>query len=431
MCRARCSRSARSRPRRRPDEPDPACCGGCRGGAGGHDRVGSAGAGGAGAGRSAGTAGGAGPGARRARADPAAAAQGWVATALERPLFRTDRRPPKGADEVARGGDEPLRLTGVITGPFGNRAIFRSGESAKPIVAEEKAQLNGFMVRSIEPGKAIIVETDGTAATSFRNRIVADACRSFRPVIVVTRICLRAARFSATERSSYVTAVAPATAASRLSLRFLSVSSRSMRAAWSSVSGSLSMEFLPSMCPHRTAEIFVEPSLALGQPLLPFMVAPQPVDLVAQTFERPGRKNIPLHKSDEHTLQNLPPLPMAPKVEGGTVRIGIRVQSLVGTDQYPVESDKNRSGARRSPVSGCSPPMQHPTDNRALLLARTQKAGWAETRPTCEPSLPCPPASDPPSLANWGDWSRSGHRVNSTTSSGELAGRGSRDHGAG
>ena len=89
----------------------------------------------------------------------------WVATALERPLFRQDRRPPKGADEVARGGNEPLRLTGVITGPFGNRAIFRSGDSAKPIVAEEKAQLNGFMVRSIEPGKAVIVETDGTVRT--------------------------------------------------------------------------------------------------------------------------------------------------------------------------------------------------------------------------------------------------------------------------
>lgn len=60
-------------------------------------------------------------------ADESDVMQGWVATALERPLFRQDRRPPKGADEVARGGNEPLRLTGVITGPFGNRAIFRSG----------------------------------------------------------------------------------------------------------------------------------------------------------------------------------------------------------------------------------------------------------------------------------------------------------------
>jgi hypothetical protein len=66
---------------------------------------------------------------------------------------------------VALKGDEPLRLTGVITGPFGNRANFRSGESAKPFVAEEKAQLNGFTVRSIEPGKAVIVDTDGAFRT--------------------------------------------------------------------------------------------------------------------------------------------------------------------------------------------------------------------------------------------------------------------------
>jgi hypothetical protein len=98
-------------------------------------------------------------------ADTSDVLQGWMATALGRPLFRQDRRPPKGADEVARGGNEPLRLTGVITGPFGNRAIFRSGENAKPIVAEEKAQLNGFMVRLIEPGKAVVVETDGNVRT--------------------------------------------------------------------------------------------------------------------------------------------------------------------------------------------------------------------------------------------------------------------------
>ena len=30
--------------------------------------------------------------------EPGDVLQGWVATALERPLFRTDRRPPKGAE---------------------------------------------------------------------------------------------------------------------------------------------------------------------------------------------------------------------------------------------------------------------------------------------------------------------------------------------
>jgi hypothetical protein len=57
--------------------------------------------------------------------------------------------------------------------------------------------------------------------------------------------------------------------------------------------------------------------------------------------------------------------------------------------------------------------------------------GWlGRDSPHMRTLPPLPPPSDPPSLANWGDSSRSGHRVNSTTSSGELAGRRSRDHGA-
>jgi hypothetical protein len=99
--------------------------------------------------------------------------QGWVNTALERPLFREDRRAVRASGEVARSNNEPLRLTGVITGPFGNRAIFLAAGSTKPIVAEQNAQLNGFVVRSIEPGKAVVVEPDGTERTltpSFANR---------------------------------------------------------------------------------------------------------------------------------------------------------------------------------------------------------------------------------------------------------------------
>jgi hypothetical protein len=88
--------------------------------------------------------------------------QGWVATALERPLFREDRRPVRTAGEPARAANGTLRLTGVITGPFGNRAIFQTPDSAKPVVAEEKANLNGFVVRSIVPGKVVVVEPGGT-----------------------------------------------------------------------------------------------------------------------------------------------------------------------------------------------------------------------------------------------------------------------------
>ncbi len=91
--------------------------------------------------------------------------QSWMATALARPLFREDRRPVRTAGDPARNGNEGLRLTGVITGPFGNRAIFQSGDAAKPIVAQEKALLNGFLVRSIEPGKAVIEEPGGNVRT--------------------------------------------------------------------------------------------------------------------------------------------------------------------------------------------------------------------------------------------------------------------------
>ena len=92
------------------------------------------------------------------------AVQGWVSTALGRPLFREDRRPPKGANEVALKADAPMRLTGVITGPFGNRAIFMSGENTTPVVAREGAHVGDFVVRSIEPDR-VVVELAGTVRT--------------------------------------------------------------------------------------------------------------------------------------------------------------------------------------------------------------------------------------------------------------------------
>ncbi len=83
-------------------------------------------------------------------------AQGWVGTALERPLFRGDRRPARAPDDLGPKADEPMRLTGVITGPFGNRAIFMSAKGAKPIVVGEGARVGNFVVRSIEPGRALV-----------------------------------------------------------------------------------------------------------------------------------------------------------------------------------------------------------------------------------------------------------------------------------
>jgi hypothetical protein len=90
--------------------------------------------------------------------------QGWVSTALARPLFREDRRPIRTSGDAEPNSDASMRLAGVITGPSGNRAIFMSGANAKPIVAKEGAHVGGFVVRSIEPGH-VIVEADGMVRT--------------------------------------------------------------------------------------------------------------------------------------------------------------------------------------------------------------------------------------------------------------------------
>jgi hypothetical protein len=90
--------------------------------------------------------------------------QDWVATALARPVFREDRRPARTADAAGPKGDAPARLAGVITGRFGNRAIFMSGGNAKPIVAQEGQRVSDFVVRTIEPGQ-VVVEADGMVRT--------------------------------------------------------------------------------------------------------------------------------------------------------------------------------------------------------------------------------------------------------------------------
>ena len=82
--------------------------------------------------------------------------QGWVATALERPLFRENRRPARATSEVAAKSDQPTRLTGVMTGPFGNRALFQLAGNPKPVVAQEGSQVGEFVVLSIEPGRAVV-----------------------------------------------------------------------------------------------------------------------------------------------------------------------------------------------------------------------------------------------------------------------------------
>jgi hypothetical protein len=99
---------------------------------------------------------------------PADPVEAWVATSLERPLLRESRRPDKVVRESQGKGDDILRLAAVMTGPFGDRAIFIMPGSAKPVVAKIGTQVSDFVVRSIEPGR-VVVETN-------------DVKRTFKPI---------------------------------------------------------------------------------------------------------------------------------------------------------------------------------------------------------------------------------------------------------
>jgi hypothetical protein len=95
---------------------------------------------------------------------PADPVDSWVTTSLERPLLRESRRPDKTAGDTRVKGDDILRLAAVMTGPFGNRAIFIVPGNAKPVVAKVGAQVSDFVVRSIEPGR-VVVETNSVVRT--------------------------------------------------------------------------------------------------------------------------------------------------------------------------------------------------------------------------------------------------------------------------
>jgi hypothetical protein len=92
-------------------------------------------------------------------------AQGWLVTAQERPLFRVDRRPATAASDAVLKADGPARLTGVLTGPFYNRAIFMAAAGAKPVVVQEGERVADFVVRSIRPGRVTVVEANGVERT--------------------------------------------------------------------------------------------------------------------------------------------------------------------------------------------------------------------------------------------------------------------------
>jgi len=117
----------------------------------------------------AGSEGGVVPSRQTAKVEPRAAAQDhrdrtdtWLATSLARPLFSPDRRPTDAGPNASSGPMLGLpRLTGVVIGPFGQRAIFAATAGGRPTVLAVGKTLGDYTVEKIEPGGVTVSGPEG------------------------------------------------------------------------------------------------------------------------------------------------------------------------------------------------------------------------------------------------------------------------------
>lgn len=100
---------------------------------------------------------------------PADSSASWRATALARPLFSPDRRPP--ADPSAAGALGRPRLAGVIGGPSGRRAVLVPAGGEPPRILAQGERLGPYEIRRIDPNSIELagpggLETVGLAYAS-------------------------------------------------------------------------------------------------------------------------------------------------------------------------------------------------------------------------------------------------------------------------
>ncbi len=98
-------------------------------------------------------------GARPHPATPAAVREtsGWGATVLERPVFSISRRPPRvAARSAGQAVAGQARLSGIMIGHAGRRAIFAPEGGGKPLVLAEGATINDSTIRRIQPDRVIL-----------------------------------------------------------------------------------------------------------------------------------------------------------------------------------------------------------------------------------------------------------------------------------
>lgn len=92
----------------------------------------------------------------------------WVEVALARPLFRLDRRPVAPAEASRRPTEEVPRLTALLSGPFGRRAIF-AGANGRSSVVTVGSAVNGWTVKAIEAGAVSLAGRDGERIVRLAN----------------------------------------------------------------------------------------------------------------------------------------------------------------------------------------------------------------------------------------------------------------------
>ena len=85
----------------------------------------------------------------------------WIATALARPLPSPTRRPAAANPVPAQDAGGALRLTGIMIGPTGRRAMFVAEQGGKPLVVEEGATVQTYRVERIEAGGVSLSGPDG------------------------------------------------------------------------------------------------------------------------------------------------------------------------------------------------------------------------------------------------------------------------------